>query len=206
MEYIFCTRQDVKNFANMPANSTDFDTTIDSLIRMWTSSAKAFCRHNFVFGEYQETFSVMKVAKTMLIRLAEAPLTVDEEHPLVIKCNGEVVDPSLYEINKDKGLIRLQIYGLPAGEDNLDISYWGGVCTEPADDQDDEVSVLVDHPVRSAIANQCAYALIRIVQSNQGQTSSNTGKSVSNTTPASMGFLPEVSMVLANYRLTLTGK
>ncbi|MBP5468431.1 MAG: hypothetical protein J6Z11_04220 [Candidatus Riflebacteria bacterium] len=205
MEYIFCTRQDVKAFANMGANSDSFDDLIDSLIRVWTGNAKVFCRREFVFDNYTETYSVMSVGKTMMVHLAEAPLTIDDEHPLTIKCNGETVDPAGYLVNKEKGLIRLDLAYLHEGFDNLVIDYWGGLCTEKADDNDD-VSVLVKCPVRSAIANQCAYTLIRTVQANQGQTASNTGRSVSNTTPASMGFLPEVSMVLANYRLNLTGR
>lgn len=206
MEYIFCTRQDVKAFANMGANSDSFDDLIDSLIRLWTDNAKAFCRHEFVFGEYTETYSVMSVGRTMMVHLAEAPLTIDEEHPLTIRCDGEVVPPEGYLVNKEKSLIRLDLSYLRPGVDNLIINYWGGMCVETADDGNENIQVLEKGPVRSAIANQCAYALIRNVQANQGQTSSNTGRSVPNTTPASMGFLPEVSMVLANYRLNLTGR
>ena len=206
MKYIFCTRQDVKAFANTGANSETFDDLIDSLIDVWTGNAKVFCRRNFVFGEYSETYSVMSVGKTMMVHLAEAPLTIDDEHPLVIKCNGEVVDSEGYLVNKEKGLIRLDLAYLHEGFDNLTITYWGGMCVEDADDNDDKVKKNKKGPLRSAIANQCAYALIRTVQANQGQTASNTGRSVSNTVPASMGFLPEVSMVLANYRLNLTGR
>lgn len=206
MEYLFCTRQDVKQYALTTANSTAYDSLITDLIRVWTENAKAFCRRNFIFGEYQESFSVIKAGKTMLLRVAEAPILIDDKHPFTITCEGETIDPSRYEVNKEKGLIKIKVWDLPAGEDNLTVTYTGGICVEDSDDNEEDIKVLVPHPVRSAIANQCAYALIRTVQNNQGQQSSNTGRAISNTTPASMGFLPEVSMVLANYRLTLTGR
>lgn len=206
MEYLLCTRQDVKAFANMDASQEAYDDLIDSIIRLWTANAKAFCRRNFIFGEYTETYSVIKAGRTMLVRVSEAPITIDEDHPLVITCNGEPVDQTNYLVNKDKGLIRFDLSWLNAGTDNLTITYWGGICVENSDDNEDGIKTIVKHPVRSAVANQCAYALIRTVQNNQGQQSSNEGRSVSNTTPAAMGFLPEVSMVLANYRLNLSGR
>lgn len=206
MEYLFCTRQDVKQYAVVSANTTAYDSLITDIIRMWTENAKAFCRRNFIFGNYQEDFSVIKASKNMLLRVAEAPITIDDDHPFTITCNGETVDPSLYQVNKEKGLIKIQVATLPVGEDNLTVTYTGGLCVVDSDDNEEDIKVLAPHPVRTAVANQCAYALIRTVQTNQGQQSSNTGRSVSNTVPASMGFLPEVSMVLANYRLTLTGR
>lgn len=206
MKYIFCTRQDVKAFSITSGNSETFDSLIDSIIDVWTANAKAFCRRDFVFDEYTEYFSVIKVGKHMLIRLKEAPITIDEDHPFVIKYHNEPLDSSLYEVNKEKGLIRLDIHTLAPGEDALSITYWGGICTEDADENDDNVKVLEECPLRSAVANQCAYALIRTVQSNQGQQAANNGRGTTNTTPAAMGFLPEVSMVLANYRLNLTGR
>ena len=204
MRYTFCTRQDVKAFSITSGDSEAFDDLIDSIIDVWTANAKAFCRRDFVFGEYSEQFSTIKVGKTMLIRLKEAPLTIDDDHPFVIKHNNEVVDENLYEINKEKGLIRLQVHPLSPGIDNLSITYWGGICVEDGDDETSKV--IVKCPLRSAVANQCAYALIRTVQSNQGQQAANNGRGTANTTPAAMGFLPEVSMVLANYRLSLTGR
>lgn len=206
METLFCTRQDVKKYARMSAKQEGFDELIDDLIRMWTLNAQSFCRRNFIFGEHTETFSVIKVGNYFNVRLLEAPLVIDEEHPLVIKCGGSVVSSDDYEVNTDKALIRIKVSALFAGTDNLEITYWGGICLDEADDNDSGVKVIQKCPLRSAIANQCGYALVRTIQDNQGQQADKTGKSASNTTPASMGFLPEVSLVLSNYRVTLTGR
>jgi len=206
METLFCTRQDVKKYARMSASQEAYDELIDDLIRIWTANAQSFCRRNFIYGEHTEYFSVIKVGRFYTVRLLEAPLTVDELHPLVVKCNNEIVDSENYEVNKEKGLIRINTNALVAGVDNLEVSYWGGICLDEADDNDENVKVIQKCPLRSAIANQCGYALVRTIQDNQGQQSDKTGRSASNTTPASMGFLPEVSLVLSNYRVTLTGR
>lgn len=190
----------------MSANQEMFDDTIDDIIRIWTANAQVFCRRNFIFGEYTETYSVIPVGRYFTIRLLEAPITIDEEHPFVIKCLGEILSPDSYEVNKEKGLVRIKMEALVPGNDNLDITYWGGLCLDESDDNDENIKVIKKCPLRSAVANQCGFALVRTIQDNQGQQSDKTGKSSTNTTPTSMGFLPEVSLVLSNYRVTLTGR
>lgn len=206
METLFCTRQDVKKYARMGARQEGFDELIDDLIRIWTANAQTFCRRTFIYGEHTELFSVINIGKYYTVKLLEAPLTVDELHPLTIKCNGVDVSSDHYLVNKEKGIIRIELAYLVAGTDNLEVTYWGGICLDESDDNDENVKVIQKCPLRSAIANQCGYALVRTIQDNQGQQSDKTGKSASNTTPASMGFLPEVSLVLSNYRITLTGR
>ena len=206
METLFCTRQDVKTYARMSANQEMYDNLIDDLIRIWTANAQAFCRRNFIFGEYTEYFSVINIGRYYTVKLLESPIIIDEEHPFVVKCNDEVVSPDYYEVNKDKGLVRFKTEALVSGRDNLEVVYWGGLCLDESDDNNKNIKVIQKCPLRSAIANQCGYALVRTIQDNQGQQSDKTGKSASNTTPASMGFLPEVSLVLSNYRVTLTGR
>lgn len=206
METLFCTRQDVKKYARMSANQEMFDEVIDDLIRIWTANAKTFCRRDFVFGEHTEIFSVIPVGKYYNLKLLEAPVSVDLEHPFVLKCNDEIISSEYYELNEEKGLVRIKMEALVPGRDNLQVTYWGGLCLDDSDDNDEDIKVIEKCPLRSAIANQCGYALVRTIQDNQGQQSDKTGKSASNTTPASMGFLPEVSLVLSNYRVTLTGR
>lgn len=206
METLFCTRQDVKKYARMSPKQEGFDDLIDDLIRIWTLNAQSFCRRKFIFGEYNETYSVIPVGKFYNIRLLEAPVCIDDDHPFVITCNGETVSEDYYMVDKERGLVRIKMEALTKGTDNLEVTYWGGICLDESDDNDENVKVLQPCPLRSAIANQCGYSLVRTMQDNQGQQSDKTGKSASNTTPAAMGFLPEVSLVLSNYRITLTGR
>jgi len=206
METLFCTRQDVKKYGKVPDKQEMYDDLIDDLIRMWTANAKVFCRRDFIFGEHTELFSVLNIGRYYNVKLLEAPVVIDLEHPFVVKCNDEVVSDEYYQVNKEKGLVRINMKALRPGTDNLEITYWGGLCLDESDDNDKNIKVIEKSPLRSAIANQCGYALIRTIQSNQGQQSDKTGRSATNTTPAAMGFLPEVSLVLSNYRITLTGR